>query len=174
MSTRYVGLHHNKCGGFGVLGWLVMVPVALFLLLILAIGFFEGRKAYWDNKIREMCGKDGRITIYEHVALSGAEYDRLGGKQGMIPLPNERSVSAGYPFATRTVESVFREDEPRVYREETAYLRIVDKKVLAVTVRYWRVGGDFPTFAHPSYFSCPDQKEAVAEERAIFIIERGK
>ena len=174
MNERHRSRSSVRSRGLSILGWLLIIPVALVALLILVIGFYEGRKAYWDAKVREMCEKDGRITVYEHIALTRAEYDRLGGKQGMIPLPSQRSVSAGYPFATSTVEKIFREHDPKVYREETSYLRMVDKKVLAKTVRYWRVGGDFPTFAHPSYFSCPDQKEAVAEERAIFVIEGGK
>jgi len=174
LRRRFRSAMCAKSRGFSVVGWLLMMPVVLITLLIVAIGFYEGRKAYWDAKVREMCEKDGRIAIYERVVLTRTEYDRLGGKQGMIPLPSERSVSAGYPLATRTVENIFREYDPRVYREETSYIRMVDMKLLARTVRYWRVGGDFPTFAHTSYFSCPDQKEAVAEERAIFVIEGGR
>lgn len=45
--------------GLGLIGWIVAVPLGLISLLILVIGFYEGRKAYWDSKVREMCEKDG-------------------------------------------------------------------------------------------------------------------
>jgi len=36
-----------------------MIPVLIIVVLILAKGFFEGRKAYWDHKVRQMCEIDG-------------------------------------------------------------------------------------------------------------------
>lgn len=49
MSERY-----NQNKGFGVLGWLITIAVAVAGILILAVGFFEGRKAYWDSKVKDM------------------------------------------------------------------------------------------------------------------------
>lgn len=157
--------------GIGVIGWLLMLPVALIVLLILAVGFYEGRKAYWDSKVREMCAKDGGTRVHERVTLTKAEYDRLGGGVGTIPLYREGNVPHEYPYVIITTDEVFRENDPRVYKSETQYFRQADKKVLATSVRYVRVGGDFPTYAHPSSFLCPDQTRAVAEEKTIFSIE---
>ncbi|MEO1768095.1 hypothetical protein, partial [Thiobacter aerophilum] len=38
---------------------LLFIPLAFVVLLLLAISFFEGRKAYWDYQVRKMCEKDG-------------------------------------------------------------------------------------------------------------------
>jgi hypothetical protein len=46
---------------------------ALVVLLLLAVGFFEGRKAYWDYQVRGMCEKDGGARIHEHELITHQE-----------------------------------------------------------------------------------------------------
>lgn len=157
--------------GFGVIGWIVTIPLVLIALVISVIGFYEGRKAYWDNKISEMCIKDGGMTIRERIVISQAEYTRLGGKAGVIPVPSERNISSVYPIVSKHSVSVLHESNPRVYRSESQYLRQSDQKVIATLVQYSRVGGDLPTYAHPSSFACPDSKKAAESEREIFVIQ---
>ena len=159
--------HH----GFGIIGWIVAIPLTLVALLLIVVGFYEGRKSYWDSKIQEMCTKDGGTRVYERVSLTKSEYDRLGGRAGAIPLYREENAPRDYPFVVKTTDIVFHEKNPRVYKSETRYIRQLDKKVLAMSIRYVRLGGDFPTYAHPSSFLCPDQERAVAEESAIFSFE---
>lgn len=57
-----------------------MIPVALISLLVLAIGFYEGRKAYWDSKVREMCAKDGGVQIINKLRVSTEEILALVAK----------------------------------------------------------------------------------------------
>jgi hypothetical protein len=158
--------------GLGVIGWLLMIPVVLVVLLILAVGFYEGRKAYWDHRVLEMCAKDGGIFVYERVSIPRAEYELLGGQEGMIPIPHEKNSPKGYPFVSSGNSLLINESNPRVYKSEEMYLRTADKKVLAISIQYSRVGGDFPlSYAHPSSFACPDQKALLAKERTIFLFE---
>src|SRR5688500_192867 len=76
-----------KSRGFGIVGWLLMVPVALVVLVLLTIGFYEGRKAYWDYQVREMCAKDGGVRILERVRISKTDINFLGRNDGKIAVP---------------------------------------------------------------------------------------
>jgi len=171
MAWKAIPRHHvRNDAGFGLIGWLVLVPVGLVALLVLIFGVYEGRKAYWDSEVRGMCAKDGGIRIYERVSVTQAEYERLGGREGMIPVPRQQNLIKNFPVVTIRNESVINERAPRAYKVENQYVRMADQKIVAVSIRYFRVGGDFPSHAHPSSFMCPDQKQAVQDEKAIFLI----
>lgn len=173
-SARSIGAY-RACNqsGFSTLTWLLAIPAFLIAGLIAAVIFYEGRKAYWDAQVKEMCAKDGGVTIYEQIALSKAEYDRLGGQGGIVPVPSERQSSIQSPFASKRIEKTINEGNPKVYRVDNLFIRDSDQKVMALSVRYARTGGDFPSFAHPSSLLCPDQIQSVAQERKIFLIEGG-
>ncbi|MBY0271552.1 MAG: hypothetical protein K2X06_16980 [Burkholderiales bacterium] len=171
-SNRHPRFSHHQ-QGFSTLTWLLAIPAFLIALLILAILFYEGRKAYWDAQVKEMCAKDGGVTISEQIVLSKADYDRLGGQGGIIPIPSEGKLSIKSPFFTKRIESIINEGNPKVYKVQNLFVRNIDQKVLAISVRYVRAGGDFPSFAHPSSLLCPDQTQTVAQERKIFSIDRG-
>lgn len=156
MSTRYVGAHHNKCGGFGVLGWLVMIPVTLVVLLILTIGFFEGRKAYWDSKVKEMCGKDGGGKVLRTVELSKQEYVRLLNKFGKFEIPLDGPGAEDAPIVQKQTSTYIRRNDPEVRQDQTTIIRKSDSAILAISIIYSRVGGDLIAL-HPSYFSCPEK-----------------
>jgi hypothetical protein len=153
--------------GFGIV--LIVVFVIAFVLLI--VGVFEGRKAYWDAKVRELCERDGGVVILERVPLTRDEYRRLGGVRGGIPFPSEESAAPDYPFVSGGTRTVIRDGDPQVIRRDGFYKRRTDGKLLATTVSYHRIGGDFPgTVAHPSSFQCPEQKGRIAGMPEIFII----
>ena len=134
------------------------------------MGYAPGGQTNWDSKIRSMCERDGGMRVFERMRLTETQYQGLRGRSGDIPIPSLRSGRHGYPVATRTTETTLNERNPRVYREDTDYVRTADGKVLAKLVRYWRVGGDLPTFGHPTTLSCPDQQEAVGLERNLFVV----
>lgn len=86
MPVGVLRAHHQK--GFSAIAWLLATPAFLIAGLIAAVIFYEGRKAYWDAQVKEMCVKDGGIRVHERVTLSKADYERLGGQSGMIPIPS--------------------------------------------------------------------------------------
>lgn len=135
------------------------------------MGYVPGRQSYWDAKLRDMCKADAGTTVYEQVMLSAEEYRRLHGYAGVIRTPNEAAAPATYPFVSRFTESVLNKDNPRVVRREIFYVRRSDAKVLAKTITYSRVGGDIPSYAHPSIFSCPEPEERMAALRTVFEVE---
>ena len=162
----------RRCGGFGVLGWIALVPAVIALLILLVFGFYEGRKAYWDSKVREMCEKDGGVTVFEHVTISEEEYERLRGIQGGLPIPfADDTKNKEYPYFRDTNQSRIREWNPEVARLEMSIKRRSDGKILARSVHYWRRGGDIPTgIFHDSSFGCPEQSVL---SREIFRISGG-
>jgi hypothetical protein len=154
-----------KSKGFGILGWLLMVPVAVVVLLLLAIGFYEGRKAYWDYKVREMCDKHGGVTVYERVKISKKDFQGLWD-QRIPPTENTRMDS---PYFWQRIETTIRDSYPKVARAETLIKRRTDDKVLGKSVRYWRTGGDFPTgFSEATSFVCPQHADLIEQ---IFLVK---
>lgn len=160
-SPRYParrGMH-----GASPIKTLLLIPVGLVLLLLLAVAFFEGRKAYWDYRVRQMCDKDGGIKVYEQVALPN---DYLG-KDGAItirakPFNPERPLNFEAkptdPFYYEWLNEPIRTGSLAVGKHTFRVIRSSDGTVLGTMIIYSRSGGDFPTFAHPSSISCPDAK----------------
>jgi len=163
----------RRCGmqGIGLVKLLLIVPGGLVLLLLTALGFFEGRKAYWDYRVKEMCEKDGGIFVVEQARLSAEDYRRLGGEGGEIPIPERRSAQTKAEYVSDTERRVIREGNPYVWRTEATIRDVRNNKTLARYVNYSRSGGDFPTFAHPSSFSCDQGQGSIS--RKIFFIEGG-
>ncbi|MEO1768102.1 hypothetical protein, partial [Thiobacter aerophilum] len=135
----------------------------------LAISFFEGRKAYWDYQVRKMCEKDGGVFVVQQIHLNADDYRRLGGEQGEIPIPERGSAPTKAEYVSDTVRRVIREGNPSVWRTEATIHAVANDKIIARYINYSRRGGDFPTFAHPSSFSCDQGMGSVS--RKIFLIE---
>ena len=151
---------------------ILLMLAALVVLLLLAVGFFEGRKAYWDYQVRGMCEKDGGARIHEHELITHQEalanHLLIGGEIVIPPRP-ERPSSSGYYI---DYESIYlRTAAPSVFRSRTTLVRVRDMKVLAEMISYSRVGGDFPTFAHPSTTSCSDANAALTQFRTTIRIK---
>ena len=149
-----------------------MIPLAILAMLILAVGFYEGRKAYWDYRVNEMCEKDGGIQVFERVVIP----DRYLDKDRNITIPVANTDPTRKPFAWEAKpEDLFyymRDHRSiingylAVGRDEAKIIRGADKKILGTAVIFGRSGGDFPTFAHPSSFRCPKHQNL---EEAVFI-----
>jgi len=134
------------------------------------MGWAPGRQAYWDAKVKELCEKDGGVTVYERVKLTQSEYQRLGGVRGIVPVPQRSTANPGSPFVADTVMTIIRDWGPEVYRRETSIVRVADGKVLARQVTYGRVGGDFPSPGHPSSYGCREVGLPLDVEKQTFEI----
>lgn len=145
--------------------------VLLAVSLAGCIGYVPGRQDYWDTKVKEMCEKDGGVTVYERIQLSREEYKRLGGIEGSIPLPNEDRSTSDNPYFRRVIDTKIREANPEVMRSETLVVRRSDGKLLGRSVRYWRRGGDAPTgLGHESSIICPERADLTKQ---IFPVRQG-
>jgi hypothetical protein len=162
--------------GAGLVKTMLLLLAALAVLLLLAIGFFEGRKAYWDFQVKGMCEKDGGTRIYEyaHITRQAAqENGLLIGSELVIPPRPKQPSSSDYYIDYES--DYLKTGAPSVFRARTTVVRARDMKVLAEMISYSRVGGDFPTFAHPSSMGCNDADIALMQFRtAISIKEETK
>lgn len=149
----------------------VMSAASVLVAINGCMGYVPGRQSYWDARVKEMCKTDGGMTAYEQVLISQEDYRRFNGSAGVIFIPDERSMRQGYPFSSRTTEKVLNDDNPRVVRRETYYFRQPDKRVVAKAVEYSRVGGDIPSFAHPTIFYCPSPQEQMDSLRMVFKLQ---
>jgi len=160
--------------GAGALGALSIVVGIMFLLLLVAVGFFEGRKAYWDYRVKGMCEKDGGTKVFERVAIPPQYVD----KDGFIRIPSKPAIpDKPLSFEAKTTDSFYYEaiDTPivsgylAVGKHSFNVVRTSDSKILSTMIVYSRSGGDFPTFAHPSSYSCPGAKSRPDPLDATFI-----
>jgi hypothetical protein len=163
-----VGCAHRMRGA-SLVKLLLLIFAALVLLITATFVFFEGRKAYWDHQVREMCERDGGSTTYEKVNISRAQFQAWGGVGDVLGLPSESDNRKDIPFFRRSRDEALRTGNPQLMRLETDFVRRSDEKLLGKSVHYFRRGGDFPSWAHESSFGCPVPTLPI--EKTIFIIE---
>jgi len=144
---------------------MLLLLAALVALLLLAIGFFEGRKAYWDYRVKEMCEKDGGGKVYERVPLPQKYVDA----DGFIRIPSRGKAGSNDLFSYSVETRKIKEGNLSVYRYHITVVRHTDSVILGESVVYGRSGGDFPTFAYPSRFVCPENQGESQLISAIFI-----
>jgi hypothetical protein len=147
-----------------VFATLFLAPV---VIVVAGIGGCEARKAYYDWQVRKLCDRDGGVVVYERMEMSKADYLRfsrdVGSGEKFSPLAVESPVS------TETTTTYIRRGSPEVRRDEEVFMRRSDNKILARYVYYARVGGDFPSWAHPSSKGCAPIPGGVSKR--VFSIE---
>ncbi len=161
-----------KQNGAGVIKGLLTIPLVLLLILALVIAFYEGRKAYWDYQVQQMCEEDGGTVIYEKVLLDRMDAEAKGlmdGNDMVIPSYTDAGSTMGYYIDYESTD--IRPTSPRVFRARTTIVRMIDNKTIAEMIVYSRVGGDSPTYAHPSSVSCRDADNALLEFRTAVQIK---
>ena len=134
----------------------LVILVVIMLVPVVVVGFYEGRKAYWDYRVREMCAKDGGVNIREVIDVDEGTYKFLANKFGQVDIPRRGDPrSSGSVAVHFYTDTYIRRNDPEVRRSEIAVVRTSNGEVVATSTTYSRVGGDL--FAlHPSYFSCPN------------------
>lgn len=150
------------------------VLLAPFVLLTAGIGGCEARKAYYDWQVRRMCEKDGGVTVYERITVSPVEASRLPRAGGFLGAAPEALAKDTEPAFSRIRRVQLREGNLSIVRYETEVIRRSDRRIVGRAVTYTRAGGDFPTFAHPSSFSCPETMRVFAGINAIYQVEEPK
>ena len=153
---------------------IVKQVVAVSVWSTVLAGCSTPSQVYWDHKVKELCEKDGGVTVYEKVELTREEYERNDGKNGGIRVPSEKSPLAGkYDFSSKTINSDINASNPHVWRTEGVIYRKSDGKELGKMVTYSRRGGDISTgIAESSHFGCGDIKTIKLDvENQIFTVE---
>lgn len=155
--------------------------VLLFPAMAGCMGYVPGRQYYWDSQVREMCEKDGGMIVYERVPITKAQVE--SGVQpstwtGMGVGRGDRRIGAPPKALARPWTLVYsefkfteiRDGNPSVSRTEITFVRSGDQSMVARYVLYGRGGGDFPSIAHPSSFSCPDLQTMASEINKLFMV----
>ncbi|WP_418647605.1 hypothetical protein ACNQFN_22335 [Thauera butanivorans] len=149
--------------------WMLIV-LLLALAPLLTLGFYEGRKAYLDAKVMEMCAKDGGVKVYETVKLPPEKFNEWGQPAFRIPPKKNLRSSDGYYYEWDI--SYYRKGNPELSRYHFKLFRSQDSKLLGESISYGRGGGDLPSPAHGSSFSCPDDADITALETRVFILTK--
>lgn len=158
--------------GVGVIKALVLIPVMLMLVIALVFAFYEGRKAYFDYRVQEMCEKDGGAKIFEKILLNRDDAKARGLLVGnTLVIPTRSSANQSSIYYIDYESSDVRSKSPRVFRARTTIVRTQDERVIAEMITYSRVGGDFPTFAHPSSAGCNDADSVLTKFRTAVQIK---
>ena len=156
----------------------VSAILASILMLASCAGYVPGAKSHWDSKVREMCKKDGGVTIYQQVHVSKDEISRhvLPTSAGRLSVTTKRLAHPDAPVYAIDKIATIREGNPIVRRIETDIVRRRDGAVVAKLVRYARLGGDFPLgITEGTSFVCPDPHVLDAElSDRLFIVEGGQ
>lgn len=147
--------------------------IASLLVITLAgcMGYVPGQQSYWDAQIKEMCEKDGGVTIFEQIVVSTEQavtLPKVGDFFGVAP---EALAKPEEPAFIRTQITQIRSGNPSVVREKQEIIRRSDKQIVGQVVRYGRGGGDFPSFAHPSTFSCPEYMKIYEGIHKLYRVE---
>lgn len=162
-----------------------------FVVLLLpaftgCLGYVPGRQSYWDEQVKEMCGKDGGMTIYEHVPITKVQVESgvqpstwtgmgIGRGDRKIGAPPKALARPWTLVYSEYKSNVIRDWNPSVSRTEITFIRSDDQSIVARYVLYGRGGGDFPSIAHPSSFSCPDLQTMASEINKLFtVVDEGK
>ncbi|MCU7937650.1 MAG: hypothetical protein KZQ99_22845 [Candidatus Thiodiazotropha sp. (ex Dulcina madagascariensis)] len=118
---------------------------------------FAGKKMYYDAQVREMCAKDGGITVYETVELPAEMFNRWGQINFFKPTGGEDALGTEYKYISSTLFLKRGEHfEVSILRHQRQIYRRSDNKLLGEQVSYSRRGGDLPGFWHPSSYRCQD------------------
>jgi len=135
------------------------------------MGYVPGQQSYWDAQVREMCERDGGVTIFEQIVVSPAQAASLPKVGGFFGVAPESLSKMEEPAFIRGQSIRIREGNPSVVREQQEIIRRSDGRVVARIVRYGRGGGDFPSPAHPSSFSCPDYTSIYKNISEVYRVE---
>ena len=147
------------------------VVLAPIVIVVVGIGGCETRKAYYDWQVRKMCEKDGGVILSGSINVTALQAQQQPKIDGFISIPPERLARGDEPAFARYTETVLREANPRVTRWDEVIIRREDMAQIGRVVRFRRAGGDFPSIAMPSSYSCPAEEQILSQRQKMFRIQ---
>jgi hypothetical protein len=141
--------------------------------LMMALAGASCSKYALDQKMAELCKKDGGVKVYETVTLSAAEY--AGQLKFSTTASREDYYGPEYRFVEEYRVLVGNANDPdpevgrgRLSRWYSAIYRRADGRLLGEAVQYGRTGGDGVTFgSEPSNSQCPLPRVSLSQ--SIFV-----
>jgi hypothetical protein len=149
--------------------------VAIFVGVQVAAcaGYLPGRQAQWDEKLNEMCRKDGGVQIFDKVRLSQADARKLGSVDGKISVPLKELAHPEAPlFSVQTRTHLGAEGNVSIGRIESSITRRQDGTVVARWVAYSRSGGEIPIgLSDGTTRFCPELSKITADLQPLFVLD---
>ena len=140
--------------------------VILLLPLLLLAGC---EKDALDRQMQELCKKDGGVKVFEKIKLPPERFDDSGKIKRLLQ-PDGSAVSYDKNFEPDyKIESsthIIKDGDPikgqgKLVRYEYKLIRTYDNKIMAISVSYSRIGGDFIIIDHWSSSECPNKGESL-------------
>lgn len=150
---------------------LVLMAWLLSGMLVGCMGYVPGQQSYWDAQVRAMCEKDGGVKIFERITVSATQATTLPKVGPYFSISPRATAKSDAPAYWDESVKILHDANPRVWRSEQVIRRYGDEKIVARVVRYIRVGGDIPSPAHSSSFTCPDEVDVLAQREKVFVIQ---
>ena len=148
--------------------WILLLPL---ILAGLGIAYCEANKAYWDHRVRELCKKDGGVTVFETIAISNEEFRLLPNVGGVVTLPSIGTENENHHYFEKSKTTILHRSNPYVWRTDVVIVMRDSDRVMAKYATFHRRGGDFPSgVSHESAFGCPDPLTTLTDLRKIFSI----
>jgi len=148
------------------------VLLTLVVIGVAGIGGCEARKAYYDWKISRLCETEGGVTVFDQIVVSSTEVSSLPKVGGMLGVAPEALAKSEEPAFSRTKRTLLHSSGGlSVLKYETEILRRSDGKLAARSVTFTRAGGDFPSFAHSSTFTCPEEVATYKSLQGVYRVE---
>jgi len=143
MKTLFFTKMPRDQRGAGTLKGVLILVAIVVLVPLLIVGFYEGRKAYWDRQVREMCAKDGGAVILDRITISPEQEGYLPHAGGVVSVAQESLSDPRAPAFANVREMVIRNGRPSVIRYEQEIVRRLDGRLVAKGVVYLRNSCNF-------------------------------
>lgn len=141
----------------------ILTLLALFVLWWVVPTVNQARL---DAQVRELCAKDGGVKVYEMVMLPTERFDKYGDVTFPNSVPKE---PYGPDYRLETSSQQLLVGSPNIYRLEQRVVRLVDSRILGISIEYSRVGGDPIGPWHDSSYGCPGRSGWGLLSRHVFI-----
>jgi hypothetical protein len=128
-------------------------------------------KWFYDQKVLELCAKDGGIKVYETVKLPSDQ----------LSFSNEIRIPARKIYEPADITHEFyyspsmlrlRSGNPDLLKLQFKVFRNKDSRLLGEAITYIRIGGDLPGPWMESSFSCPKNSDITDLNKKIFIFSK--
>ncbi len=130
-------------------------------------------KWFYDQKVLELCAKDGGIKVYETVILPPEKFNQWGQPVFHIPTRPYQKLQDSDQYYIEWKISYLKQGNPNLVRNHFALFRLVDRKMLGESVSYTRSGGELPGPWHGSSFHCPEISKVSPTLRTSVFITKG-
>ena len=155
--------------GFGILACVVALTGFLWLAV--------GETWLADQKVKELCAKDGGIKVYETVKLPAERFDEFGQFRVLPKLYMKPSDEFFWEDDSQFYEKNknpewvenHRDQSMEIIRSHYKLYRKLDNSLLGEAISYIRRGGGLPGPWHESSFICSGPTEQKSIESSIFL-----